>query len=114
VWPDVVALLGTELGFGIGPRSERVEETFGDDDAEYLDSLGLVGGVLSLPDLFGAGPLYRDAFTFSYAVDEDFDIAMDGDDAMHVAAGDVLATPGELPSGYYDVTSLDTWVFDVE
>jgi hypothetical protein len=113
VWPDVIGLLGSDLGFGIAPRSERVNATFSADDAEDLDAVGLVGGVMSIPDLFVGGPLYRDAFAFSYAVDEDFDIAMDGEYPMHLSAEEVLAS-GDLPTGYYDLTSLDTWTFTTE
>jgi hypothetical protein len=69
---------------------------------------------MAIPDAFTHSPMYRDVFTFSYAVDEDLELVLDHEVPEMIPAEEVLATPGELPSGYYELASLDTWVFSFE
>jgi hypothetical protein len=110
MWPDIVADMGTQLGIGAGLRSERVEDTFADEPD--MDDHGLIGGVMSLPDLFVGGPMYHDVFGFAYALDENHEfIVASATELEMVPYEDVTATDGTLPTGYYDFSSLDVWLF---
>jgi hypothetical protein len=115
IWTEDMAADWTtdvEWGVAIGDWSEELQEAVEDGgyDTEDLQEEGLLGGRLLIPDNFDGGPDLDEVTARGHKADGANVVEVDGNYFVDYTYDEIIGT-GTMPPGYYEASSMFTWVF---